>query len=89
MRYQFNKKHWLYFNMMFDAISDVIAEGKTELELGRTAMEAKAVMGGIPVYFKNYVKIRGIIPRLGVKFLKQNFLDTAGKQWNEKKPFKG
>ncbi|MEO5675351.1 MAG: hypothetical protein ABIQ74_11960 [Chitinophagales bacterium] len=88
MRYQFNKKHWLYFNMMFDAISNAIAEGKSELELGRTAREAKAVLGGIPVYFKNYVKIQGIIPRLGVKFLKQNFLDTAGKQWNEKKPFK-
>jgi len=86
--YAFNEMHWLYFNMLFDAIADAIDAKKKELELGRTAREAKASLGANPVYFKNYVRVRGTIPRIIIKFLNKNFDNRAGQNWNFRKPFR-
>ena len=84
MDYDVNEKHWLYFNILFDAISDAIEEKKSELELGRTARAAKTSLGAHPVYFKNYMRIKGVIPRLAVKLLGQNFNENAGQHWEER-----
>ena len=86
--YAFNEKHWLYFNMLYDAIADAIAAKKTELELGRTAREAKASLGAKPIYFKNYIRVRGSLPRIIIKFLNRNFRKSAGQNWNSRNPFR-
>lgn len=86
--YAFNEKHWLYFNMLFDATSDAIDAKKRELELGRTAREAKAALGAKPVYFKSYIRVRGTIPGIIIKFLNKNFSKKAGQNWNSRNPFR-
>lgn len=86
--YAFNEKHWLYFNMLFDAIADAIAAKKKELELGRTAREAKASLGARPVYFKSYLRVRGTIPGIIIKFLNKNFSKSAGQAWESRNPFR-
>ena len=88
MDYRANEKYWLYFNILFDAIADAIKEEKTELELGRTARAAKTSLGASPVYFKNYIRIRGIIPRLAVKLLGQNFNQNMGQNWEQRNAIK-
>ena len=84
MDYPANENHWLYFNILFDAIGDAIEDGKNELELGRTALAAKTSLGARPVYFKNYMRLKGIIPRLAVKLLGQNFNENVGQNWEER-----
>jgi len=82
--YPANETHWLYFNILFDAIADAIEGGKNELELGRTARAAKTSLGARPVYFKNYMRLKGLIPRLAVKLLGQNFNENVGQNWEER-----
>jgi hypothetical protein len=58
------------------------------LELGRTARAAKASLGAAPVYYKNYMRVKGFVPRLAVKFLGQNFNNNVGKNWEERNAIK-
>ncbi|MBA3647549.1 MAG: hypothetical protein H0W62_03195 [Chitinophagales bacterium] len=83
-----NAEHWLYFNIMFDAIADAISEGKKELELGRTAREAKAIIGGRPIYFESYYKIRTRFTKYLVRILTDFFNKNTGKDWEKHHPFK-
>jgi hypothetical protein len=57
--YNFNVELLLYFNLLMDGIEKAITEEKEILELGRTAREAKANLGGKPVFFNDYFKTRG------------------------------
>ena len=88
MDYQYNHEHWLYFNILFDAIADAIQAGKKELEMGRTARRAKAAVGGTPIYFNNYVKLKGPVIRTITKILRGRFVASSETNWQELNPFK-
>ena len=53
--YQYNDEYKLYFNILFDGIKEAIAGGYSKIELGRTAREAKASAGAVPVEIYNYI----------------------------------
>ncbi|MCY7409079.1 MAG: hypothetical protein LH473_02310 [Chitinophagales bacterium] len=71
--YLINQSHWLYFNMLYDSVEDAINLKKTEVELGRTAREAKANIGAYPVYFNNYYRVSGYFSSLMVELLNRSF----------------
>ena len=86
--YRMNETSWLYYNLMFDAIGDAIHYGKEELELGRTAREAKATLGAQPAYFTSFVRLNGAIARWIAKILATRFNQRIGTQWLERHPYK-
>lgn len=88
MNYTYNKTHNLYFNILFDGIEQAILKSKKELELGRTAREAKAVIGCQPVYFNDYILIRNRITRWSVSVIQEYFQNKMGESWRNRHPFK-
>lgn len=88
MDYSKNEIHQLYYNIMYDGVEMAIDAGKRALELGRTAREAKAMLGGKPVYFKSYFRLRGWLVRLLVSRFSGAFDEKAGASWKLRQPFK-
>ncbi len=88
MDYTKNEKYWLYFNLMYHAVEQAIIGRKKWLELGRTARQVKAIMGGMPVYFNSYVRIKGVLVNSLVKIFAQRFNKKAGKDWLTRNPYK-
>lgn len=88
MDYTYNKTHNLYFNILFDGVEQAILKNKKELELGRTAREAKAVIGCQPVYFNDYILIRNRITRWSVSVIQEYFQGKMGESWRNRHPFK-
>jgi hypothetical protein len=88
INYQQNEKHWLYFNLMYDAIDRAIQTGKNGLELGRTAREAKAILGGKPVYFTSFIHLNGAFVNLLVRIFAGRFNKKTGDDWQLRHPFK-
>lgn len=85
--YSLNPVFKLYFNFLFDGLEKAILENKQELELGRTAREAKANLGGKPVYFNDYYSINGRITSFLIKKIIQLFGKEAGRNWSVRHPF--
>ncbi|MEO6165903.1 MAG: hypothetical protein ABIO46_09875 [Chitinophagales bacterium] len=88
MDYIKNEFYWLYFNMMYDGIALAIEGGKKTVELGRTARQAKAMLGGKPIYFTSYFRLRGWVVNQLVTRLAGNFNEKAGESWQLRNPFK-
>ncbi|MBA2421770.1 MAG: GNAT family N-acetyltransferase [Chitinophagales bacterium] len=88
MDYKKNKKYWIYFNLMYHAVEQAIGARKTSLELGRTAREVKAMMGGTPVYFISYVRIKGTLVNSIVSIFAKRFNKKAGNAWLSRNPYK-
>lgn len=86
--YTYNKSHALYFNILFDGIEQAILSEKKILELGRTAREAKAVVGCNPVYFNDYLRIRNKFTRRIVSIFQDYFQSEMGDTWKNRHPFK-
>ncbi len=86
--YEMNQKHWLYFNMLYDAIDDAITLKKSQIELGRTARQAKSNIGAYAVYFKNYFRIRGFITSTLVNLLRKSFNENNESNYGHKKPMR-
>ncbi|HRH67027.1 MAG TPA: GNAT family N-acetyltransferase [Bacteroidia bacterium] len=86
--YSYNKSHSLYFNILFDGVEQAILQGYKKLELGRTAREAKAVVGCQPVYFNDYMLIRNRITRRIISVIQDYFQKKMGDSWKERHPFK-
>jgi hypothetical protein len=87
MDYKYNDQMWLYFNLLYDAIGDAISAGKKELELGRTARQAKTMLGAQPVYFSSFYKLKGTIVNRLVNFFAERF-NTEMESAVERHPFK-
>lgn len=86
--YTANPIYNLYFNIIFDGIETAINKGYINLEMGRTAREAKASAGAKAVENFNYIWVRAGLPRLAVKFLSNRFEDKMGEDWQNRNPFK-
>ncbi|HUM47635.1 MAG TPA: hypothetical protein PLD84_11950, partial [Chitinophagales bacterium] len=77
-----------YFNMMYDGIAMAIESKKKVVELGRTAREAKAMLGGKPTYFTSYFRLRGWLVNQLVTRFAGTFNEKAGQSWQLRNPFK-
>ena len=85
--YAFNTSHKIYLNMLFDGVRHAIQKQKRELELGRTAREAKANLGAHPVYFNDYILVRSRLSRMLVGLITGYFQKQMGSGWMERHPF--
>lgn len=83
-----NKANQLYFNMLFDGLSDAIKRKSKKLELGRTALDAKASLGARPETIQNYIQIRNPIASWMFKSISGKFTQEAGDTWKQRNPFK-
>ena len=88
MDYELNEKYNLYFNILFDSTGIAISEKKNQLELGRTAREAKANLGCQAVYFNDYIKLKSKIAIMAANWLGTNFQLSMGQDWQKRNPFK-
>ena len=86
--YELNKELSLYFNILYDGIELAIRNEKKSLELGRTAREAKAVVGCHPIYFNDYLKVRNKLIRWMLNLLSKYFNQGLGDGWKKRHPFK-
>lgn len=85
--YERNNEFQLYFNILFFAIEQAILLKKSELILGRTALEAKARLGCRPVYLNTFLHIRNPMLWRIVAML-QSKLGESGTEWEQRHPFK-
>lgn len=86
--YDFNNQYNLYFNILFDGISTSIENGFSNIEMGRTAREAKANAGAHAVENYNYVWLRPGITRFAMNTLGKWFENKIGDDWKKRHPFK-
>ena len=86
--YKHNRDFALYFNILYDGIEAAMINSKKSLELGRTAREAKAVVGCHPIYFNDYMKVRNGLIRWVLNLLQNYFNDGIGEGWKKRHPFK-
>ncbi len=88
MDYSRNEDLWLYYNIMYDAVEDAILARREELELGRTAREAKAILGGEPVYFNSFVRLKNPAVNFLVENFATRFNSSEGASPEDRHPFK-
>lgn len=88
MDYRYNEEYALYFNMLFFSLQQAIEEGKSSLELGRTAREAKASLGSTAEYFNDFIRINNPLARFLSKKLTGIFQNEMGERWKERRPLK-
>lgn len=86
--YDYNKQYMLYFNILMDGIKEAIDKKKKILELGRTAKEAKANLGGIPVYFNDYYRTHGRFTSWLVDKIVTYCLTVMSREGIERNPIK-
>jgi len=86
--YAYNLSHKIYLNMLFDGVNRAIVKQKHELELGRTAREAKANLGAQPVYFNDYILVNSRISKGLVRLITAYFQRQMGSGWMERHPFR-
>jgi hypothetical protein len=86
--YNYNEKHSLYFNILYDGVEMAIAMKKKILELGRTAREAKASVGCKPVPSYDYLFVRNRFIKFLVGIFENIFLDKMGDEWMNRNPFR-
>ncbi len=81
--YKYNPEYALYFNILFDGINMAILQSKPSLELGRTAREAKAVVGCHPIYFNDFIKVRNRQIKWMLDLLNKYFNKGIGEGWKK------
>ncbi|MFN8164900.1 MAG: hypothetical protein U0X76_01695 [Bacteroidia bacterium] len=86
--YTFNTSHSIYFNMLFDGIELAQRLRKKELELGRTAREAKANLGCRAVYFNDYIRIKNKTADFLADWIGKRFQSAMGEEWKNRHPFR-
>lgn len=88
INYNFNREYMIYFNILLNGVEKAIQYKKEQLELGRTAREAKANIGGKAVYFNDYIIIKGWLANFLSKKFTAYFQTEMGEEWAEKHPFR-
>lgn len=86
--YELNSPLNLYFNMLFSFLQHAIENKCHTLVMGRTALEAKAIMGckAVPVF--GYYKIKNsLLNNVAIRFAK-NTTTIQGEAWRDRHPFK-
>lgn len=83
-----NRAFCIYPNMLLHGVERAITLKKKTLKLGRTALEAKAIIGCKPVYLDNYIKLKSKPMQLGLKYMLKAFVTERGTEWKKRNPFK-
>lgn len=86
--YKINKSHHLYQCMLQQGIKDAISFKKSKLKLGRTAYEAKAIVGAKPVTKSNFFQISNPILKIGYRYSADYFIAENSTNWQVRNPFK-
>lgn len=86
--YKVNKSHHLYQCMLQQGIKDAILAKKSVLRLGRTAYEAKAIVGAKPVTKSNFFQISNPILKIGYRYSADYFIAENSTNWQVRNPFK-
>lgn len=86
--YERNAALSLYFNILYFSIEQAILHQKEKLNLGRTALEAKARLGCTPRYLPTFLFVKNVCIRALVnsKINQQHEQEGA---WEERHPLKG
>lgn len=84
----YNEEYKLYFNIIFDGIETAIRSNMRTVNLGRTALEAKASAGAVPVYNKNYIWVKLGLPTIVYNFFNKQYSSTLKEEWKNRYPFK-
>ncbi len=85
--YERNAALSLYFNILYFSIEQAIAHEKEKLNLGRTALEAKARLGCTPRYLPTFLFVRNFCIRALVNS-KINMQHEQEGAWEERHPLK-
>ncbi len=88
INYSYNQSHHLYFNILFHCLESTIVTKSSKLILGRTALEAKAIMGCTPEYRYSFYKLRNVVVNWFYQRVAKYFSEARGDQWKERHPFK-
>jgi hypothetical protein len=86
--YAINQSHSIYFNILFHCLEQAILSGSHTLVLGRTALEAKAILGCEPAYQYGFYKLRHPIVNWFFKKVSAGFREQIGEKWKDRHPFK-
>ncbi|MCF8293987.1 MAG: GNAT family N-acetyltransferase [Chitinophagaceae bacterium] len=86
--YAYNQSHNLYFNILFHCLENAMSTGCHKLILGRTAPEAKAIMGCSPDYRFSFYKLRNVIVNWFYQMVAAYFKEQQGNKWKDRHPFK-
>lgn len=86
--YAMNHTLNLYFNILFHCVDKAIEFKAEKLILGRTAIEAKAIMGCMPDYRFSYYKLRNVVVNWFYQMVAKYFREQQGEAWKDRHPFK-
>lgn len=78
----------IYQQLLIMGVEKAIENQKSILALGRTALEAKAIIGCKPRLVPNYIKFSNRLLQLGASFVISNFYKHNGTEWEKRNPFK-
>ena len=84
--YEYNQSHNLYFNIHFLALQDAILKRKSTLEMGRTTLEAKAILGCKSHYNNTYIEFKNSFAECCFGYFKKNL--TESDSWKSRNPLK-
>jgi hypothetical protein len=86
--YAHNQKLQLYFNILFNCVDNAIKYRAHNLVLGRTALEAKAIVGCKAQEQYGYYRINNSVLRAVANRLSSDSVEQQGEQWKDRHPFK-
>lgn len=86
--YALNQSHSMYFNILFHCLEQSILSRSRKLVLGRTALEAKAIIGCEPEYQYSFYKLRHVVVNWFYKKVSAGFREQIGEKWKDRHPFK-
>jgi hypothetical protein len=84
--YAYNQSHHLYFYIHFLVLEEAILKGKNRLSLGRTSLEAKAILGAVPHYNTTYLFFKNTLAECAFGYFKKNLSESES--WKTRHPLK-
>ncbi|MDP2176347.1 MAG: peptidogalycan biosysnthesis protein [Bacteroidota bacterium] len=88
INYLYNQEYQLYFNILCDGVKLAIENRFDRLELGRTAKDAKANLGAIPLFNHNYIWLKSRFLRSMLRIVINQQSKNEDKDWLNRQPFK-
>lgn len=85
--YAFNQSHHLYFYIHFLVLEEAILKEKNKLALGRTSLEAKAILGAVPHYNTTYLCFKNTLAECAFGYFNKNLSESDS--WKTRHPLKG
>lgn len=86
--YAYNQQYSLYFNLLFNCVECAIGNRCHQLLLGRTALEAKAIIGCEPDYLFTFYRLKSTVLNALVQNISKRFETRLGEGWENRHPFR-